>query len=254
MKSKASRSLPSTLAITPDRLHNDLRRQEKRLASKEAEVSESNALLEQLRYRLSATELVNEKLRHSAMNRQDELLAQLTSLQRQLRDSAANEREMAGRYNALLARTDDEREDYERRVRDAGSGLESSELVRGLMRREVSQWVDEATQGSGDALLGRYEQDLKMVLAKISIAREELLSREQAGGHAGGNNLCLLCMENPKTHLLLPCRHLVYCQSCFNRASQSVYDPYTNPHGDSQGIDSCPVCRAPVRDHMHVYN
>ena len=231
---------------------------ERELLFMQTQVAESTALLEELRYKLSATELVNERLRHSARDRQEELQTEVISLQRQLQRSVGTEREMATRYNTLLTdrhRMEMEMEECRRRLRNSASGMESEQLMRSLMRRDVSHWVDEAVESNGDAdaLLGKFEQDLKMVLAKISIAREEI-QKSQAETSGGGNNMCLLCMENVKTHLLLPCRHLVYCQSCFNRASQSAYDPYTNPHGETRGIESCPVCRSPVQDHMHVFN
>ena len=37
---------------------------------------------------------------------------------------------------------------------------------------------------------------------------------------------CIVCLTNPKSTTLLPCRHLCVCAECF-------------PH-----IDKCPVCRA----------
>lgn len=259
VKSKASRSLPDT----EQQMKKDIIRLQQRLAVKEAQAKENDVILEEIRYKLSATELVNEKLRSSARGRQDELMEQVNGLQRQLRDSAANEREMAERYNALLARGDEERERQERQLRDAVNNADSDKLIISLMRKDVAEWIDIAENGNeagdrGNSLLARYEQDLKMVLAKIDIAREDVRKREldYTAASNANSSLCSICLENPKTHLLLPCRHLVFCKSCFDRASENAaaYDPYTNPHGEGMNPVSCPVCRSPVRDHMHVYN
>ena len=57
-----------------------------------------------------------------------------------------------------------------------------------------------------------------------------------------GASQCCICMENDKSVLLLPCRHLCVCVSCYNGS-----------HG-RQPLQSCPICRARVEDTVFVYS
>jgi hypothetical protein len=46
---------------------------------------------------------------------------------------------------------------------------------------------------------------------------------------------CCICLDNPKTHIVLDCMHLCLCADC------------------SKGLKICPFCRAPARDIKLVY-
>lgn len=46
---------------------------------------------------------------------------------------------------------------------------------------------------------------------------------------------CSVCMENPKSILFLPCRHVCVCDGC------------------SKKIESCPVCRVVALEKMRVF-
>jgi hypothetical protein len=51
-------------------------------------------------------------------------------------------------------------------------------------------------------------------------------------------NACCICLEEPKSVLLMPCRHLCICQAC------------------SQGpplLRSCPICRANVQERLSIF-
>ena len=45
---------------------------------------------------------------------------------------------------------------------------------------------------------------------------------------------CVACLVERRDTILLPCRHLCVCRSCF--------DQFTN--------DTCPVCRAPFQSYL----
>lgn len=45
---------------------------------------------------------------------------------------------------------------------------------------------------------------------------------------------CVACMTEPKDTILLPCRHLCVCRTCFNHLT----------------LDKCPVCRAPFTSYL----
>jgi hypothetical protein len=53
---------------------------------------------------------------------------------------------------------------------------------------------------------------------------------------------CVVCLDAPRSVLLLPCKHLALCEEC----SQSL-------QGSAGGTGSggcCPVCRVPVLQHI----
>jgi len=49
------------------------------------------------------------------------------------------------------------------------------------------------------------------------------------------NTLCVVCWDNPRTVLLMPCKHLQLCEIC------------------AVGCTQCPSCRANVTDIMNIY-
>ncbi len=49
------------------------------------------------------------------------------------------------------------------------------------------------------------------------------------------DRLCVICIEEIKNYVLLPCRHLTCCQKCVT------------------AIITCPACRAPIKEKMQIY-
>ena len=49
--------------------------------------------------------------------------------------------------------------------------------------------------------------------------------------------MCVVCLEEPNTHAMVPCGHLCVCAAC----SQKI------------GKTACPVCREPVQMVMKIY-
>jgi hypothetical protein len=45
-------------------------------------------------------------------------------------------------------------------------------------------------------------------------------------------DLCVVCMDAPKSHAVMPCLHQCVCEAC----AQQLLE---------QGAQSCPVCRGP---------
>jgi hypothetical protein len=43
-----------------------------------------------------------------------------------------------------------------------------------------------------------------------------------------------VCLTNPKTTFLIPCRHMCVCSDCLKQ------------------VDKCPVCRAPFDEYIEV--
>lgn len=61
----------------------------------------------------------------------------------------------------------------------------------------------------------------------------------EAGHTDESNNICLICLYNKRDILLLPCRHLCYCQGCG-----------THP---ANAVRHCPYCRKQVHSVMKIY-
>eukprot|EP01064_Diplonema_japonicum_P019117 TRINITY_DN27816_c0_g1_i1.p1 TRINITY_DN27816_c0_g1~~TRINITY_DN27816_c0_g1_i1.p1 ORF type:complete len:303 (+),score=40.32 TRINITY_DN27816_c0_g1_i1:57-911(+) len=57
---------------------------------------------------------------------------------------------------------------------------------------------------------------------------------------AASKHLCICCTEYPSTILLMPCKHLVLCNACFEKLSET-------------GACVCPVCRAEAVEHTVVF-
>lgn len=53
------------------------------------------------------------------------------------------------------------------------------------------------------------------------------------------HDLCIICMDNRRTHALNPCGHLSYCEDCINLLN-------------NQGSQLCPTCMAPYQQAVHV--
>ena len=58
-----------------------------------------------------------------------------------------------------------------------------------------------------------------------------------AADGAAEADLCVICLDAPKTHLLVPCGHRCVCEKC---APQLMGGP-------------CPVCREPCREMVKVF-
>jgi hypothetical protein len=90
--------------------------------------------------------------------------------------------------------------------------------------------------------LGGLEADLKARMADLTgaldrVAREKERLAERALDREREEKTCVICMDGPKTTLLLPCRHLCLCSACALRPE----------------IKECPVCRTKITDSMAVF-
>lgn len=65
---------------------------------------------------------------------------------------------------------------------------------------------------------------------------KERLLRDRLDGERE-QRLCVICQENEKCCLLLPCRHLCLCKECSRRPE----------------LKTCPLCRKPIRQKLDVF-
>ena len=49
-------------------------------------------------------------------------------------------------------------------------------------------------------------------------------------------NLCVVCLVNPKTHLIKPCNHFCVCADCIHQ------------------LNDCPLCKRPINIHERIYS
>jgi hypothetical protein len=81
---------------------------------------------------------------------------------------------------------------------------------------------------------------LETALAQVRNAKVEFIqrrARQEEGGERSQQNLCVICLDNEKSVLLMPCRHLCVCEECANRAN----------------LARCPVCRDRIEQTIKVF-
>lgn len=57
---------------------------------------------------------------------------------------------------------------------------------------------------------------------------------EEGEGLKETEDLCIICCENPKTGVILPCKHNFMCVRC------------------TQGLRICPICRNPIQKIIEI--
>mmetsp|Transcript_2166 Transcript_2166/g.7558 ORF Transcript_2166/g.7558 Transcript_2166/m.7558 type:complete len:84 (-) Transcript_2166:62-313(-) len=63
-------------------------------------------------------------------------------------------------------------------------------------------------------------------------------SAQAAGGErALDKYMCVVCLEKPKSVVLLPCRHSCLCEEC----------------AEAQQWERCPLCREVVEDTLRIF-
>ena len=63
-------------------------------------------------------------------------------------------------------------------------------------------------------------------------------ARDDVQVGAPDESLCVVCMEGPRSHLLVPCGHLCLCQRC---ASHRAWE-------------ACPLCREVAQQVIRLYS
>ena len=72
------------------------------------------------------------------------------------------------------------------------------------------------------------ERQVKLALGRIETAKQNLEEEK----------LCVICRENPKVVLIMPCRHLCVCEECGHRVE----------------LDRCPLCRNVIAERFSVFS
>lgn len=56
---------------------------------------------------------------------------------------------------------------------------------------------------------------------------------------------CIVCLDEPRSVLILPCKHLVLCGGCMLRMQRQVRQEFAEGSSDNRDVQ-CPVCREPA--------
>ena len=81
------------------------------------------------------------------------------------------------------------------------------------------------------AELTAMEEKLRKSLDRITKTKEIVTNSLEE------ERTCVICRENPKTVLLMTCRHLCVCSEC----------------GQREGLDRCPLCREIITERINVF-
>lgn len=94
--------------------------------------------------------------------------------------------------------------------------------------------------------LASVSTDLEAVLSKLKAAKEEMSRQQQQleDTHNSSSNVCCICLDAPKSILVMPCRHFCVCAGCAKGGSGSAARP----------LRLCPVCRTHVTECLQVYS
>jgi len=153
---------------------------------------------------------------------------------------AANHNAATSRQEARLLRG--ALEDSEREVSRLTGAMEESKRERDRFWRLYTEQstLNQRMKGADCGGMGLTELtalqvSLEAGLERVRLARTEAevrsrIEAELSGRKVPDDKLCVVCTENEKEVILLPCKHRCLCQGC----------------ADQIGLGLCPMCRAPI--------
>jgi len=103
----------------------------------------------------------------------------------------------------------------------------------------VKDWMDhlrfvvEAVNAGKDPRMQKKTKHYKQMAAPLSSAPQRVMQEEET-------DECVICMEAPRSHAMVPCGHRCVCADCVPNVFQ---DP-----------PRCPVCRTEVSSCMQIFN
>jgi len=57
------------------------------------------------------------------------------------------------------------------------------------------------------------------------------------------NGSCIICMDEPRNHVFVPCGHVCTCQSCSNELIDRERKENNNGNGNGSVLLQCPICK-----------
>ena len=89
----------------------------------------------------------------------------------------------------------------------------------------------------GTAVYGIYLMLLKTIPRTVDRQQPRIIMENLTrDGLDTGDNVCIVCLVNPKTHLIKPCNHFCVCGDCIRQ------------------LNECPLCKRPINMHERIYS
>jgi hypothetical protein len=84
--------------------------------------------------------------------------------------------------------------------------------------------------------------------AEVAVAAAGLPQNRAAAEELQQLQSCVVCLDAPRSVLLLPCKHLALCEGCAQQLQQhrTGSDESDSAAGSSNAVVACPVCRVPA--------
>ena len=123
-------------------------------------------------------------------------------------------------------------------VSDTSSDALSGALALAKVRLEDALTEQRAAQ-KGAALDTAEHEFVALALSQPEVRNHTVEAPMRPEPDQIESTLCVVCISNPKTVLLLPCRHMCVCPECCRSMLQ--VEPL------------CPLCRANVETHFELF-
>ena len=182
---------------------------------KEAQMMDATRTLLDTEMKLAGTEMKLKRVEEQLQIAQDENAAQQIRMEEALIENAVSGKEVESLKEQFF------------RMKEY---LQQLNEEMGLLRGENDAIAEITSVGECE----RLEKSLKSTLSKVE-ERKSCLIANALNKTSDEQKMCVVCLDQEKSVLLLPCRHVCVCKVC------------------SRQVDSCPVCRAQIVDKINVF-
>ena len=121
---------------------------------------------------------------------------------------------------------------------EAAEAVATAAAERLQMEQELSRMEQDRARMEQDR--ARMEHERAALALRMQEMQAQLGITPPAAPAVEEESVCVVCMDAPKQHVMVPCMHVCVCEAC----AQRLLDAQT-PH--------CPVCRTPVRETARVF-
>jgi len=138
---------------------------------------------------------------------------------------------LAARVEVAKRRVRQARAAEAERARVAAEAAEAAAAAAAVERLQLEQ--------EAAALASRMQSDamrLQQMHAQLGVVPPAVPAPQPAAEEA----MCVVCMDAPKQHIILPCFHWCVCEACAQQLTQTRHP-------------SCPMCRNAIHETRQVY-
>ena len=206
-------------------------------------MEEGKAVLERARAEQAERALTAEEVAAAAAAAAAEALQTRVRKEEEYREEQRKRAEL----NAIKRKEKADRKKAQRMEAEAEAEAAAAERAAAAAAAEAAEAAAEAAEAKRklhvQLHMERELESLNQMMRSTELRVQEV--QAQLGivpqpAPAADESLCVVCVDAPKNHILLPCRHMCVCQVCAPRL---------------QGMPTpcCPVCRAPIEQTLHVF-